>query len=333
MAVIEELKEREINSEILYIGSENGIEKKMIENMGIRFEGIKCGKLRRYFSWENFKDFFKIPVGFFQARKLLKDFCPKILFSKGGYVVFPVTLAAASLKIPVILHESDALIGMANKLAMRYADKIFLSFEETKAYIPAKYHNKVILTGNPIRKDILRGNKEKGYKFTALNKFRPIILAMGGSQGALQINGLIRQSLDELIKKFQIVHITGKGNLDIGIKKEGYRQYEYLDEQLKDVYSICEMIISRGGANSLAEIALLRKKALILPLGEETSRGDQIENAKIFSRKFGFGLLMGPITKDQFIEAVNLTFQNGQNRENFINGTDKVTDYILDKLK
>jgi len=302
----------------------------MAEKAGVRYEGVSCGKLRRYFSFENIIDVFRVPVGIFQARKVLKEFKPDVLFSKGGYVSVPVVIAASRLKIPIIVHESDISPGLANKICFRFANKICLSFEETKAYIPKKFGKKIVVTGSPVRLDLLNGDSEKGYKFTGFDKHRPVILIMGGSQGAEQINELVRASLDELIKKFQIVHIVGKGNLDISVHKKGYVQYEFLSEQLKDIYSMSEMVVSRGGANSLAELALLKKRVLVIPLGESASRGEQTGNAQLFVRKFGWSLLGGDIAREDFIDNIILTYGNEQNQDvPFENGLKKIVDLIL----
>lgn len=328
-AVIEELK-RHKDVEILYVGSTDGVEKKMVEKIGIPYRGVACGKLRRYFSLKNFTDVLKVPVGIFQAQKIIREYKPDVVFSKGGFVSVPVVIAAKLMDVPVILHESDVVPGLANKICARYSKKICISFEESKAYL-LKYGKRVVFTGNPVRKSILHGNIEAGYKFTGLDKYRPVILVMGGSQGAEQINNLIRSGVDELLKKFQIVHVRGRGNLDISLHKKGYVQYEYLDEHLKDVYAMCELVISRGGANSLAEIAILKKKALIIPLGTQVSRGDQIDNAKVFVRKFGWGMLSGDIGREDFVKAVELIFQSKVNKvENFKNGVDEIVKMILE---
>lgn len=302
--------------------------------MEIPFQEISVGKLRRYFSWANFADFFRFFGGIFGSYKILGKIKPDVVFSKGGYVGLPVTIAARFKKIPVILHESDAIIGLANRIGFKFAKKICLSFEETKLLVPKKYQRKILVTGSPVRKFIMNGKKEDGYKFTGFDKFRPVILIMGGSQGAAQINELVKESLDELLKKFQVVHLTGKGNLDIGVHKKGYKQYEFLNEDLKNIYAISEMVVTRGGANSLFEIALLRKKALIMPLGQEASRGDQIENAKIFSKELGWGMICGKITSSQFISAITLAFENEVNKsKKFKNGTAEITNLILKTTK
>lgn len=329
LAVIEELKKKKRNVEILYIGSTDGIEKKMIMNGGITYRGVLCGKLRRYFSLKNLVDGFKVPVGVLQAMRILRKFKPSVVFSKGGFVSVPVVVAARLLKIPVIVHESDLVPGLANKLLFKFADKICLSFEESKKHL-RKYMAKVEVTGNPVRKEILEGDKEVGYKFTGLDKHRPVILVMGGSQGARQINKLVRDGIDELLKRFQIVHIRGRGNLDIGLHRKGYAQYEYLNEQLKDVYAMSEMIVSRAGANSLFEIAYLKKKAVIIPLGESASRGEQVTNARIFASRFGWTVLTGEVSADNFIKSVEMTYQNKFNGKiDLKNVVEKVVGVIL----
>lgn len=328
LAVIEGLKAKRKKLEILYIGSKDGIEKKLVEKESIDFKAIACGKLRRYFSWENFLDVLKVPIGIWQAAMIMRKFRPEFVFSKGGYVGLPVTVAASLLGVAVIVHESDVIPGLANKIAFRYADKICLSFEESKDYIKT-YPSKVVVTGNPVREKIGEGSQEAGYKFTGLDKHRPVILVMGGSLGAVQINELVTISLDELLKKFQVVHLRGRGNLDISLKKKGYKQYEYLDEQMADVYAMADLIISRGGANSLAEIAFLGKKALIIPLGKAGSRGDQIENALVCCRKYGWAVLDGEIGREDFIKAIELAYKNRLRGEKFENGVKKIVNLIL----
>ena len=304
----------------------------MIEKLGVDYVEISCGKLRRYFSWENFTDIFRVVFGVMQARKALKKFKADIVFSKGGYVSLPVCTAAWNLKIPVITHESDLVPGLANKIIGKVANKICTSFEETSKYLKKTPDEKIVYTGTPVRKEIFEGDRNEGYRFTGFDDYRPVILIMGGSQGAQQINELVRASLDELLKRFQIVHITGRGKLDIGTHKKGYVQYEYLDEDLKNVYSACDIIVSRGGANSLFEIAMLKKKAVIIPLSLDGSRGDQIDNSKIFVRKLGWSMLSGNISREDFIEAIEMAMQNDINTDvEFKNGTKEIVKLILKK--
>jgi len=302
--------------DLLYVGAENGMEKAMVEKEKIEYRGVSCGKLRRYFSWENFQDFFKIPKGIFQAYKILGKFQPEVVFSKGGFVSFPVIVAAYFRRIPTIIHESDVVPGLANRLCFFFAKNIFLSFDESLKYIKKKWHKKVTITGPIVRTDISDGDAKNALKLTKFDHYRPVILAMGGSLGAQQINELIWNSLPELTKRYQIAHITGKGHLNFGFQQRGYKQFEYLGAELKDLYAIADLVITRGGANSLSEIEYLQKKALVIPLGTEVSRGDQIVNAQVFCRRNGWSLLQGDISVQEFIESVELAIKNNLTHDN-----------------
>lgn len=309
MAVIEEVKKNK-SIELLYIGSKNGLEKNMVEAIGVRFVSVACGKIRRYFSMQNFWDIFNVIKGTYQSRKILKNFAPDVVFSKGGYVSIPTCLAAYSLKIPIVVHESDYSVGLANKIIFRLAKKVLLSFDETKKSLSADILKKSIVTGTPIRSEIFNGDADRGYKFCGLNHHRPVILVIGGSQGAEQINILVRNSLNDLLKRFQIVHIVGKGNLDIGIHKNGYVQFEFIRDQLKDVYAIAQLVVTRGGANSLFELAALEKRALVIPLGHAGSRGEQELNSKFFVHKLGWSMMIGNISVEDFKDNVEIAFRN-----------------------
>lgn len=304
----------------------------MLMKHGVEYKAIACGKLRRYFSLANFTDMIKVPVGVLQARRVLRRFKPDVVFSKGGFVSFPVVVAAWTCKIPVIVHESDVHPGLANRLSFKFATKICVSFEETLSDLKA-YSEKAVVTGNPVRESVMNGDREAAWKFTGLDDKRPVILVMGGSQGAQQVNKLVRESLDELLKRFQVVHLAGRGNLDISVHKKGYVQFEYLDEQMSDVYSICDLVVSRGGANSLMELALLGKKVLVLPLGTAGSRGDQIENAKIFADRIGWMVLEGAVSRDRFIHAIETLNLVRMKDGGFENGTGKIVDLILKTAK
>jgi UDP-N-acetylglucosamine--N-acetylmuramyl-(pentapeptide) pyrophosphoryl-undecaprenol N-acetylglucosamine transferase len=277
---------------ILYLGDRHGMGAKLIEPYDVVYKGIFCGKLRRYFSWQNFIDIFKMPIGIFQSFFALIKFSPQVVFCKGGYVSFPVAVAGWIAHIPVILHESDVVPGLANKLSARFASKICVSFEETKKYFPAK---KVIVTGNPVRREIVCGNKEDGKSFTGLKEDLPVILVIGGSQGSGIINEVVFDSLSELIKHYQIVHICGEKNIDRGItvgevldiedeKLSGrYRPFGFVRAELKHLYAMADLIVSRAGANSLAEIDVIGKPSLLIPLSKKASRGDQIVNSEVFA--------------------------------------------------
>lgn len=226
-----------------------------------------------------------MPIGILQARRILKKFKPDKVFSKGGYVSVPVVIAARMLKIPVILHESDLSPGLANRISARFADKICVSFKESKKYFQKK---EVIVTGNPVRQLIFNGGKENGFKLTGFDSDKPIVLVMGGSSGAQELNDLVYSSLPVLLRHCHVAHITGrgKGGLDnIKGKLKGYKQFEYLNDELADLYAITDLVVTRAGANTLAEISALGLPSVLVPLSTKASRGDQVENAKLFEEK------------------------------------------------
>ncbi|PET55567.1 undecaprenyldiphospho-muramoylpentapeptide beta-N-acetylglucosaminyltransferase [Bacillus sp. AFS001701] len=287
IAIINELNKNDWD--IHYIGSKKGIEKELINKIELPYYGISSGKLRRYIDFENIIDMFRVIKGCLDARKVLKKIKPSLVFSKGGFVSVPVIIAASTLKIPIFIHESDMTPGLANKISQRFATKIFTSFEEAKNYFPI---NKTTVIGSPIRKELLNGSRQKGLEFLNFKSYIPILTIMGGSLGAKKINETVRESLQELTKKYQIVHLCGKGNIDESLKHiQGYKQFEYVHEELTDVLAASQMIITRGGSNAIFEFLALHKPMLIIPLTKNQSRGDQILNANSFKEK-GFALMM-----------------------------------------
>lgn len=270
--------------EALYIGSKNGIEIEMIESQlpEIKYYPISSGKLRRYISLENAKDVFKVLKGILDARKVLKKEKPDLLFSKGGFVSVPVVIAAKSLNIPTIIHESDLTPGLANKIALKFAKKIYTTFEETLNYLPKE---KADFIGATIREDLKNGNAHNGYQLTGFNENKKVLLVMGGSLGSEKLNSIIRENLDALLQQYQVIHLTGKGLKDDQVKKSGYIQYEFVKEDLTDLLAITDTVISRAGSNAIYEFLTLRIPMLLVPLGLDQSRGDQIDNANHFADK------------------------------------------------
>lgn len=302
---------QELGYEIHYIGSKQGIEKKLIESAGIPYDAISSGKLRRYFDIKNFSDPFRVVKGYWEALRLMKKYKPDVVFSKGGFVSVPVVLAAKHYKIPTIIHESDMTPGLANKLCIPSAKKICCNFPETLPYLPA---DKAVLTGSPIRAEILQGDRLAGLKYTGLSPDKPIVLIIGGSLGSVKVNTAVRSILPRLLQQFQMIHICGKGNLDESlIGTNGYVQYEYVDAPLKHLFAAADLIISRAGANSICEILALRKPNLLIPLSAAASRGDQILNAKSFSKQ-GFSLVLEEenLTDDTLYQAVVQLYDNRQ---------------------
>ncbi len=277
IALIPGLKEK--GYDISYIGSYSGIERQLIEDMDIPYYGIATGKLRRYFDLKNFTDIFHVIKGYRESKAILKDLKPDVVFSKGGFVAVPVVRAAAGLGIPCIIHESDMTPGLANKLCIPVAKKICCNFPETVEHMP---EDKAILTGSPIREELVSGNRQKGLKLTGFNGDKPILMVIGGSQGAQSVNEMIRESLPKLLVTFDIVHLCGKDKVDnMMLDVDGYRQFEYLKDELKDVFAIADMVISRAGANAICEILELKKPNVLIPLSVG-SRGDQVLNAQSF---------------------------------------------------
>lgn len=280
--------------DIKYIGSINGIEKNIIQNEGIEYFKISSGKFRRGKDikniGKNFLDIFNVAKGILDAKKILNREKPNIIFSKGGFVSVPVVIAAHMQKIPVIAHECDLTPGLANKLAARYCDTICVTFEETLKYVP---DNKGYLTGLPIREELLMGDKNKALSICKFsNEKKPILLVVGGSLGAKCINDTVRETLNELLKTYNIIHICGKGNLDNNMDNiKGYFQMEYATYELRHFMKAADIVLSRAGANFIFEILALKKLNILVPLSKKASRGDQILNAESF-RKKGYSLVI-----------------------------------------
>ena len=293
-------KLRTLGYDIHYIGSYDGIERKLIEDYRIPYYGISTGKLRRYFDIKNFSDPFRVIKGFIEAKQVLKTLKPDIVFSKGGFVSVPVVRAASSLKIPCIIHESDMTPGLANSLCIPVAEKVCCNFPETLQNLPAE---KAVLTGSPIRAELTKGSKEKGLSMCGFHGGKPVIMVIGGSLGAAGINSLVREALPQLLEDFQIVHVCGKEKIDnLLLNKDGYKQFEYVKDDLKDLFAMADIVISRAGANAICELLALRKPSLLIPLSANASRGDQILNAKSFESQ-GFAMM----ADEDYLTAVTLT--------------------------
>lgn len=307
IALIPKLKD--LGYDIQYIGSYNGIEKELIEPFGVPYHGISSGKLRRYFSVQNFTDPFRVVKGFSEARKLIKDLKPDVIFSKGGFVSVPVVLAGKRCKVPVIIHESDMTPGLANKIAIPSAAKVCCNFPETLDSLPK---GKAVLTGSPIRQELLSGNKIAAMDLCGFTADKPVILVIGGSLGSVIVNNAVRKSLPELLKEFQIIHLCGKGKTDESLNgTKGYCQYEYIKDELRDIFALADIVISRAGANAICELLALRKPNLLIPLSAKASRGDQILNARSFERQ-GFSMVLEEeeLTEETLVSAVHKLYDN-----------------------
>ena len=313
LAVADELKALAIkenkNITINWIGCSKGMDGQLVQKAvgpdgkptADKFYGIPSGKLRRYLSWQNFTDLFRIAGGYFAARRILKKIKPAFLFSKGGFVSVPPVLAAKHLGIPVFTHECDFTLGLANRLNFKSAKNMFVSYEETKNRLPAAEQKRVIVTGNPVRPVMYSANPQKGLDFLQIEESHdPILLVLGGSSGARQINNLVYENLDFLCQHYIVVHQTGLLNADdtreeeLKSKYQGrYKPYQFIYQQMPDVLAAADVILSRAGANSLWEAAVLAKPMLLIPLCGSGTRGDQVDNARFFEEKKAALVLIG----------------------------------------
>lgn len=296
--------------EITYIGSYQGMEKGLIEAQNIPYYGISSGKLRRYFDLKNFTDPFKVLKGFGEAIRLMHKLKPDIVFSKGGFVSVPVVLAAKYCHVPAIIHESDITPGLANKIAIRGAKKVCCNFPETMKYLP---EGKAVLTGSPIRQELFHGNAAAARKLCNISDDgKPVLLIIGGSSGSKVINDAVRQVLPQLLERFNVIHLCGKGNLDTSLNsRQGYTQMEYASEELPDIFALADLVISRAGANSICELLALHKPNILIPLSAAASRGDQILNANSFKKQgFSYVLEEESLTGDILLDAVRDVYAN-----------------------
>ena len=332
LALLPHLKEK--GCEVSYIGSYDGIEKGLLEAAGVPYYGISSGKLRRYFDVKNFSDPFKVMKGFFEARRLLKKLKPEVVFSKGGFVSVPVVLAAKTRRIPCIIHESDITPGLANRICIPMAHTVCANFPETMKYLP---EDKAVLTGTPIREELFKGNRIAGLDFCGFTANKPVIMIVGGSTGAAALNEAVRNLLPTLLRDYQIIHLCGKGKAAEEYEgAEGYRQFEYISKEMKDLFAAADLVISRAGANSICELLALRKPHILVPLSAAASRGDQILNAESFEHQgFSYVLQEEDLTNDTLLRAIRHVTEH---RQDYVDAMEKSSlnaaiDTVLELLE
>ncbi|WP_368905425.1 undecaprenyldiphospho-muramoylpentapeptide beta-N-acetylglucosaminyltransferase [Bacillus wiedmannii] len=311
-----------------YIGSQNGIEKLLVQN--VKYNSISTGKLRRYWDWENFKDPFKIIKGCIQSYKLMKRIKPDVIFSAGGFVSVPVVIGAWMNKVPVIIREPDSTLGLANKIALPFTTKLCTTFPQTGANVR---NEKKVYVGPIVREEIERGNILRGRSYCKFQQDKPVLLIMGGSQGAQWINDMVRKSLETLLLNFNIVHMCGKGKIDSSIGMEGYMQCEYIGDELPHILNMASVVVSRAGSTAISELLFLKKPMLLIPLTNSSSRGDQVLNAEYFSRQgYAEVLLQDRISTNVFIHAVNKLHTNKERYIQNMNGYKKTNDEGIHQL-
>ncbi len=316
---------------IVYIGSKTGIEKELVLKQAITYYAISTGKWRRYFSFKNLTDGLLVLKGMVQSIKILRRLRPKVVFSKGGFVSFPVVLAAWWLKIPIIIHEADLNFGLANRLVLRLADKICVSFSET---LPdgAKYSDKKLVTGLPLREGLFKGSKERAIQFFKLTEQMPVLLIMGGSLGAKQLNEVVNELLSKLVKKYQVIHLHGKNFTPI-FQDHRYHPYVFLNQEMFDALAIADLVVSRAGANSIAELLALKKVTLLVPL-IKGSRGDQLLNARKVAAQ-GYGLLLEALSSKNLnlaleeLERHRTVFQQRLKNYRFLPANETIVNLLV----
>ncbi|MFZ4076785.1 MAG: undecaprenyldiphospho-muramoylpentapeptide beta-N-acetylglucosaminyltransferase [Legionellaceae bacterium] len=334
IALIDALKKEKPDCDIHYVGSPDGVERQMITELNIPYHAVRSGKLRRYFSLKNFLDPFNLLWGLIQSYVLLHRLKPSIVFSKGGFVAFPVVVAAWLHRIPVIAHESDLSPGLANRLSYPFVKTICVTFAAAKTYF--KHQEKVDVTGTPIRAELLQGHRTEGLALCGFYSDKPCLLVMGGSQGSRALNRVVRAALDDLTHQFQVIHICGQGNIDeTFLKRPDYCQFDYVNEGLADLFAATDVVVSRAGANSLYELLVLNLPHVLVPLSLQSSRGDQIQNAKFFEKE-GVSTVIDEqaLTPERFIKAVNEVYLKREEIANKIRALQigSATEVILNKI-
>ena len=274
---------KEMGYDIHYIGTENGIEHQMIAQIpGITYHSVKSGKLRRYFSLQNFTDPFRVIWGAFQSIGLMRKLKPNVCFSKGGFVSVPVVIGAWLCRVPAVCHESDLTPGLANRICAKFATKVATTFPECAKALGEKGVN----TGTPLRPELFQGSRAAGLAMAGFDGQKPVLLMTGGSLGAQSVNKCLREALPNLLPKMDVLHLCGKGNLDESLLDlEGYCQKEFLSAEMPDALAVADLVLSRAGSNTLSELLVLHKPMLLVPYPLGASRGDQIENAKSYQRQ------------------------------------------------
>ncbi len=293
---------------IYYIGSKNGIEKDIVAKTRIKYFSIPTVKLRRSLSPKNLTIPFTLTGGIISAQKLLKQLDATVVFSKGGYVALPVAIAAGLMRLPLVLHESDLTMGLANKISARFAREILTTFPQTAQETP-----KALWTGSPINPSLFGATRQEGRDRYGFASQKPVLLVMGGSSGSMAINREIRALLQKLTQKYNVLHLCGRGNIKREININGYVQLEF-ETEMKYAYAVADIAISRAGSNAIFELIAMKIPALLIPLPKAESRGDQIENADYFTRQGMFKtLLQEELTPQKLIDNIDYIYKNRLN--------------------
>lgn len=323
LALAERIKEVKPRTEFLFIGTQRGLpEKEMINGYNFIFKSIYAGKLRRYFSWQNFLDTFRFKIGFFQSLFIIKKFKPDLIIGAGGYVSVPVVLAGWFLRCRLFVIQQDILPTLSNKILAPFVQKIFISFKPSLKKFPKK---KTTFVSHPIRQMIFESNKGRAQETFKLKKEKPVLLILGGGTGATSLNNLIWQSLEEVTKFFQVVHLTGKDKLKSkdwqpGIR-EDYHAYEFLTKEIPDLFALADFIISRAGINVLAELAVLGKPTIVIPIPDS----HQEANAQYFQEKnAALVLSQKKLTSEKLVNEIKKLINNKEKQNQLSENIKKI---------
>ena len=292
---------------VTYVGSDTGMEEGLVAPSGVRYFGVRTGKLRRYFALANLTDAMRVPLGVIQAIRILRDVKPDVVFSKGGFVAFPVVLAAWLLKIPVVAHESDLSPGLANRLSLPFISSLCVNFDVTSAK-----GRRIVHTGTPLRSSLICGESDRGLAALGFSGERPFLIVVGGSLGAQRLNEIVRDSLSELTEMFDVLHVCGTGKLHDQQKyRRTYIQREFVNDGWGDLLAAADVVVSRAGANALYELLYLGKPNLLVPLPATASRGDQVENAA-YARAEGYSLVVeeNELSTEVLVNSVKRLYQD-----------------------
>lgn len=349
ITVSEKIKARRPDVEFLFIGPDGKMERDLMGRAGIRTRNILVGKIRRHFSFLHFVDIFKVPIGIVQCLWILLVEMPDAVFSKGGYASFPTVVVSWLYRIPVLIHESDANPGLANNMLGKFAKRVAVSYPEAQKHFPA---DQVVLTGNPLREDITKGDVQKGRALFSLTETRKVIFVVGGSQGARNINNRILDILPELLKKYQVIHQTGERNFEevlhkagvLGIKggRDNYYPVAFYGDEIKDILAVADLVISRAGANTISEIAATGKPAIIIPL-PTSANNHQRMNAYSIARHGGCIVLdEANLGENMLLSRIEEIMENEEFRNKLIanirsfyhpDAADKIAEGILEMIK
>lgn len=292
LAVIERLRER-WDGRIVWIGSGKEVERRAVEGAGVEFFAVPSGKLRRSPTPANVADAFRVIAGYFASRRILADLRPRLLFSKGGYVSVPPCYAAADLGIPVFTHESDLTPGLATRLNAARAEKVLVSWKRTASYLAPAARSKATAVGNPVRRAIGAGDAARGRAWLGFEPGLPVVLVLGGSQGAREVNRLVEAALPRLKGAVAIAHQTGPGNPAAEPAGPRYKGFEFVGPELPDILAASTIVVGRAGAGTVWESSIAGLPMILVPLAGKESRGDQVDNAKMLEENGAAICLVG----------------------------------------